>query len=254
VAWTINPLVEEVRSLLSENGLGMGFSPGMPLFAYHEPPPKEGNSFSAQLLAFLCCCCNTHSCCVRPVRVWLDTALRYFAFSMAPPVLDGLGAQPNHLAIEAAGSTLVCLGMVLLGLAPFMPHPQRDPAVVHFVLVVLAAAIFLKAAAFFWFYFPSMTGLYPVPGVSLVQWCDCLNYREEAEDMEGEVADGTRAFMERQKTNARNHRQSSNARISTLPSRDASRQPTRQFATPAYGGRQDSRGYAAGPANMRAMC
>jgi len=79
-----------------------------------------------------------------------------------------------------------------------MPHPQHDHVVVHWAVVACAGATVLKAACFLWCFFPAMTGVYPVVGVSLVQWCDCMNWREEAEDMEVDVNAGTREFMEKQ--------------------------------------------------------
>ena len=199
LVWMIHPLVDELGYLFSAHGLGGGFSPGLPLFAYREPPQNGGNgSGVAALASALFCCCRSHGCCVRPVRVWLDTALRYFAFVMAPPVLDGLGAEPRRLALETVVSTIVCAGLTFASIQPSMPHPQHDPVVIHFVLVVLATSVVLKLVTFVWVFFPSMTGLYPVVGVSLVQWCDCMNWREDAEGMEEDVNEGTRKFMERQ--------------------------------------------------------
>ena len=62
----------------------------------------------------------------------------------------------------------------------------------------LAVAALVKVITFAWCFFPSMTGQYPVVGVSRIQWCDCLTYREEAENMEQDVMDGTRKFMQKQ--------------------------------------------------------
>jgi hypothetical protein len=200
VLWAVRPLIDEAHMLFSSLGLGGGFSPGLPLFAYHEapqPPPTRG--VVSSLLSGFFCCCQSHGCCVRPVRVWLDTALRNFAFLMAPPVLDGLGSEPRRLFTEFVASTLICLVGIYLGLQPGMPHPQHDHVVVHWVVVAMSIAAVLKTASFLWCFFPSLTGVYPVMGVSLVQWCDCMNWREEAEGMEEDVQDGTRAFMERQR-------------------------------------------------------
>ena len=80
-----------------------------------------------------------------------------------------------------------------------MPHPQHDTLVIHWSVVAMALSTFLKAATFLWCFLPAMTGIYPVVGVSLVQWCDCMNWREEAEEMEEDVTEGTRKFMERQR-------------------------------------------------------
>ena len=208
LVWMIHPLVDEAMYLFSSHGLGGGFSPGLPLFAYREPPQHGGRSTVAAFASALFCCCRSHGCCVRPVRVWLDTALRYFAFVMAPPVLDGLGSEPRRLALETFVSTLVCAGLTFASIQPAMPHPQHDPVVIHFVLVVLAVSVILKLVTFLWCFFPSMTGLYPVVGVSLVQWCDCMNWREDAEGMEEDVTEGTRKFMERQQRGARGGRDS----------------------------------------------
>ena len=207
--WAIRPLMDEARMLLSELGLGGGFSPGLPLFAYHEPPgdetmrgeTTERGGVLGTLFSSLFCCCSRSSngCCVRPVRVWLDTALQKFAFLMAPPVLDGLGTQPKRLFVEFLTSTLLCIALILLGLQPMMPHPQHDTLVIHWSVVAMALSTFLKAATFLWCFLPAMTGIYPVVGVSLVQWCDCMNWREEAEEMEEDVTEGTRKFMERQR-------------------------------------------------------
>jgi len=204
LAWAVNPLIDEVSHLLSPtHGLGGGFGgAGLPMFAFHEPPTNSKKPPLLQMLQSVLCCCRSHGCCVRPVRVWLDTALRYFAFSMAPPVLDGLGSQPRRLATEAVVSTIVCVALTVIGLSESVPHPQKDPVVVHILLVALTFSTTLKAGSFLWCFFPAMTGLYPVAGVSLVTWCDCLNYREEAEEMEENVEEGRRKFLEAQRRKA----------------------------------------------------
>ena len=103
--WAMRPLIDEAHMLFSSLGLGGSFSPGLPLFAYHEARVMPAQTTSsrgvvASLFAVVFCCCRSHACCVRPVRVWLDTALRNFAFLMAPPVLDGLGSEPKRLFLE----------------------------------------------------------------------------------------------------------------------------------------------------------
>ena len=129
IGWAANPLVDEARHLFSSYGLGMGMSPGMPMFAdYGSPDDRQsGGGLLRACCDQLCTDPDTpteRACCVRPIRVWLDTALRYFAFCMAPPVLDGLGGDPMRLAREAVVSTLVCVLLVLVGLSEAVPHPQ----------------------------------------------------------------------------------------------------------------------------------
>ena len=68
--------------------------------------------------------------------------------------------------------------------------------VVHTVLVVAAFAACLKGLAFLWCFLPAMTGLYPVVGVSLAGWCDCLNYREEVMQQAQGVNAGRQKFMQ----------------------------------------------------------
>ena len=72
------------------------------------------------------------------------------------------------------------------------------------VVLALATATALKVATFVWCFFPAMTGAYPVLGVSLVQWCDCMTYREEMDTMEEAVVDGRAKFL--QKEHERNSR------------------------------------------------
>ena len=68
--------------------------------------------------------------------------------------------------------------MLIVGLQPSMPHPQHDPVVIHFVLVVLATSVVLKLVTFVWVFFPSMTGLYPVVGVSLTSGAAPYHFAE----------------------------------------------------------------------------
>ena len=79
--------MDEARMLLSELGLGGGFSPGLPLFAYHEPPgdetmrgeTTERGSVLGTLFSSLFCCCSRSSngCCVRPVRAARHCAAKF---------------------------------------------------------------------------------------------------------------------------------------------------------------------------------
>jgi hypothetical protein len=142
-------------------------------------------------------------CCRRPVRVWLDTALRYFAFVVAPPVLDGLGTSPLRLGLEGVLSTALCMGAIGLGCWEGMPHPQRDPWLIHVVLQITAAAVVTKLAVFGWAFFPAMTGMYPVLGVSHIRWFNrCFDWREEIVQQAGKNAEGRKAFLDRQKAKA----------------------------------------------------
>jgi hypothetical protein len=142
-------------------------------------------------------------CCRRPVRVWLDTALRYFAFVVAPPVLDGLGTSPVRLGLEGVLSTALCMGAIGLGCWEGMPHPQRDPWLIHVVLQITAAAVVTKLAVFGWAFFPAMTGMYPVLGVSHIRWFNrCFDWREEIVQQAGKNAEGRKAFLDRQKAKA----------------------------------------------------
>lgn len=131
--------------------------------------------------------------CGHAPHVWLEIALRHFAFSVAPPVLDGLGGQPQRLALEACLSTGLCAACVLAGLRPTMPHPQHDPLVVHALLVALSASATLKLATLAWCVFPALTAAYPVVGVSQL---DCFSSRSEAQRMAQSTQEGTRRFIE----------------------------------------------------------
>ena len=130
---------------------------------------------------------------MRPVRIWLDTALKYFAFAMAPPVLDGLGQDPRRLALEAVGSTVACVLAIAVGLSEGVPHPQHDHVVMHSIYVASAFAAVLKGASFAWCFFPAMTGLYPVLGVSMMD-CGCLSQRQQTTQMAQGVQKGREAF------------------------------------------------------------
>ena len=94
--------------------------------------------------------------------------------------LDGLRSEPTWLLTEAVLLILVCIGVMVLSLLPRVPHPQHDPIVVRFVVGLLIWATTLKAASFLWVFYPAMTSVYPVFGVSMVQWCDCMsmNWRD----------------------------------------------------------------------------
>jgi hypothetical protein len=141
--------------------------------------------------------------CRRPVRVWLDTALRYFAFVVAPPVLDGLGTNPVRLGLEGVLSTALCVGAIGLGCWEGMPHPQRDPWLIHVVLQITAAAVVTKLAVFGWAFFPAMTGMYPVLGVSHIIWFNrCFDWRAEIAQQAGKNAEGRQKFLDRQKAKA----------------------------------------------------
>ena len=129
----------------------------------------------------------------QPLRVWLDTALRYFGYAMAAPILDGLGADPAGMLLESLLSTALCMACVLAGLLPVMPHPQHDPAVARGALVTLSASLVLKVATLLWCVFPGMTGRYPVLCVSR---CECLTWRAEDDAMAERTRAGTRNFME----------------------------------------------------------
>lgn len=134
------------------------------------------------------------SSCGKPLHAWLDTALRYFASAMAPAVLDGPGADPAGLLLEALLSTAVCAVCVLGGLQSNVPHPQHDALVAHATIAALAASVALKLAALLWCVFPAMTGRYPVFGVSR---CECLSWGKEAMTNAERTSEGTRKFMER---------------------------------------------------------
>ena len=114
---------------------------------------------------------------------------------LATPVLNGLGSDASKQLREFAVSTAVCFVAAVVGLQHWVPHPQHDPVVVECTIVALFAATLVKVVAFFWCFYPAMTGLYPVVGVSLTQWCDCLNSREDAEEMETKTAQKRAEFL-----------------------------------------------------------
>lgn len=165
--------------------------------AFADPmrPGLLGETFFNSLF----CCCRKHGCCRRPIRVWLDSALRYCAFVVAPPVLDGLGSDWKRLLGEALISTLACVGIVLIGLHPAMPHPHHDPILIQCIVGTLAGATVIKVGAFLWAFFPSMTGVYPVIGVSHVEWCDWNSWQDEAYEQADKNQEGRRKFLEKQK-------------------------------------------------------
>jgi uncharacterized protein involved in cysteine biosynthesis len=95
-------------------------------------------------------------------------------------------------------STAACVGLAVLGLSHSMPHPHRDPIIVRVVACTLGAAVALKIGSFLLVFFPAMTGVYPVLGVSFVKWCDCMDWSDEAEDQVQRNLEGRRKFLVRQ--------------------------------------------------------
>ena len=84
-----------------------------------------------------------------------------------------------------------------------MPHPQRDPWLIHVVLQITAAAVVTKLAVFGWAFFPAMTGMYPVLGVSHIIWFNrCFDWRAEIAQQAGKNAEGRQKFLDRQKAKA----------------------------------------------------
>ena len=142
-------------------------------------------AWHALLVALLLLLSLRHACCcVRPVRVWLDTALQqHQALLLAPPVLDGLGTQPKRLFLEFLASTLLCVaGIPAWGCSRCMPHPQHDPrSVIHWSRCRDERSRRCSrpppssgASS------PRSRGSTPWWASSLVQWCDCMNWREES--------------------------------------------------------------------------
>jgi len=217
--WILRPCIEHLGTLFasalsprsgapllsdrSDGGYeGQGGHLSSSQLAAHDRAEKRRSAQSrrSRLESFfgaLFCCCQSNGCCRKSTHVWLETALKYFAYVVAPPVLDGLGSEPTRLMLEAIVSTIVCIVAAVTGLMPQVPHPQHDPVVVRFVVGLLIWATTLKAAAFLWVFFPAMTGVYPVFGVSMVQWCDCMSWRDEAEDQAERNAMGRQKFMQK---------------------------------------------------------